>query len=635
MELTTQGFPKKISDKYTWLKLFTLNFSPLISTKGFVLFLSRWIELVYALPFIILRREILTSSEESITRTILQPFTQIWNILIHLELIPSSSQYGQQFLFYIENRYLAEAKKEMPPSPTQFNIFQHQNIALLKLGTKYLQQGTPLILQKSGTESYTYRLLKEQLPPVKLVQTVEGYVQYMLNELSTAYRQLLLTGYQAPSLSYKSLAIGQHSEIYLPIEGIPFSGKYGQQPLFYIGSRSLTEAEKNIYPSWTQFSIFQPHNMTLLDLRTNYLSQGKPLILEKSYIESYPCQPLEEPSSTGKLLQIGVRGVQDMQKESQAAYRPWPLISYQVTGLSYKSPSISQPSETYLHITQGLVTNVINLPQAIGTGGGEKSVQATESHVGDIGKELLAGDLSLLLTSYQIPGLSYKAPSIGQTGETYLHVTKGLGTNIISLSRAIRTGMAEKSVQSVESQAGDIQNELPATARPLPLTSYQIPGLDYKSLAISHTEETYLHVMKGLGINIFNKPGDRKIEEETVHSPLLVSCLDFINNGQIPGVPGPGSPWGGVLPIKEMAYQRSRSNAFEPVGAEPIYHTYPEIEPMKSMEPAQTVKKEKVIENAAPQKPPQFSKTDMDRLTDEVYRLLERKIRIEKERRGL
>jgi Tfp pilus assembly protein FimV len=211
MELITQGFSQKILDKYTWLRLFTLNFSPLISTKGFVLFLSRWIELVYALPYIILTREILTSSKEPSTITVLQPFKQIWNILVHLERIPSSSQYGQQPPSYLVTQPPAKARI----SWKNFNIFQPQNMALLNLRTNYLSQGMPLTLEKSDIKHYPYKPVEEQSLTAKPFQTAESRVQDIQRQLSTADRQLQLTSHQLLSLSYKPSTISQAVENYL------------------------------------------------------------------------------------------------------------------------------------------------------------------------------------------------------------------------------------------------------------------------------------------------------------------------------------------------------------------------------------------------------------------------------------
>lgn len=712
IELTSQAFSQATADKYTWLRLFTLNFSPLISTKGFILFLGNWIELIYALPFIILRREILTSSKGSNTETVIQPLEHVRNILIHLERTISSTQYGQQLLFYTENRHLTELKKNIYKPPAQFNIFQTQYMAPLNLVTNYLSRSISLLLERKDIERRHYQPLKEQTPAVKPFRTVESWVQDILRELPVAYYRLLITGDQTLSLIYKSMAISQPGATYLPILGIQSSGKYGQLPLFYIENLSSTGPKKNIYPSWTQFSICQPQNITLLNLGTNYLAQGAPLVHEKVQRYPYDYRPLEEPSAPEELLQTTERPIGDMQKELTAAYRPWLITSFQSPGLIYKSLAVSQPGETNFQVTKNRVTNVFNVSEAKRTSGEEKPAQTAQSQVGDVHKELTAAYRPWLLTSFQAPGLIHKSLAISQSSEFYIATTKERGTTVFNLSRATGTDGEEKSTQAVESPVGGTQEELPAVHRPwlltsfqspglsykplaisqpgriyssitpyqattgfnvsgttgtgeeeksaqsaespvrgtweelptahrsLPLTSFQALGLSYKSLAISHPGGTYVPVTNELGTPVFHlsRETGTDVEEKSVNNMLHSSYLDYTSSEQRQSASlgaGTISPWGGILPIRDLALQYSRLNVFEPGKGEPVYHTYPKTQPISPMERTQLVKKEKAVEKAAPQKPPQFSRTDMDRLTDEVYRLIERKIRIEKERRGL
>jgi hypothetical protein len=83
MELIDRKFSQKIADKYTNLKLFTTNFSPVISTKRFIPRM-KWLELVYAMPYLVLRREILNSFRRT-KNVFASAKKQIWNILVQLE----------------------------------------------------------------------------------------------------------------------------------------------------------------------------------------------------------------------------------------------------------------------------------------------------------------------------------------------------------------------------------------------------------------------------------------------------------------------------------------------------------------------------------------------------------------------
>ena len=367
MKLPNQEFSQEIVNKYTKLRLFTLNFSPRLFTKIIAPFLGRWIELVYAMPYLISRREILTTLKESRTNVVTQPIEQIWNILVHLERNFMSSQRWQQ-------------------------------------------------------------------------------------------------------------------------------------PLSYLESRPSAEVEKNIYLLLKKFDTFKPQNI----LRPVTVSERTPLTLQKSDITRYPYKPLEREAPEGE------RGI--------------PLYAKSTPG---------------------------NLPQA----------ESTQ-------KELPVSDHPLPVIDYQPLTLSYKPSPISQsTEEVTLLTTKDLGTRFFSPSQKIRTGEKEK----------------------------------------------------------------------VMYGKSLVSSLDSVSDKQKPSTSSAArarSRWGGVLPLEDEAFPRSRLNVLELGKGEPIYHTYPTIEPLTSRETHQIIREEKVIEKEVA-KSPQLPKIDVNRLADQVYQLMEKRIRIERERRGL
>jgi D-hexose-6-phosphate mutarotase len=73
------------------------------------------------------------------------------------------------------------------------------------------------------------------------------------------------------------------------------------------------------------------------------------------------------------------------------------------------------------------------------------------------------------------------------------------------------------------------------------------------------------------------------------------------------------------------------------IGATPTYHTYPEIEHV--IHTHTEVIKESVVEKEVDSRPSevtsQSATVDINRLTDQVYSSIERKLMIEKERRGI
>ena len=103
MELVDRVFSQKIVDKYTNLKLFTANFAPIISTRR-VIPHKRWLELVYAMPYLVLRREILNSFKR--TKNVFASAKQIWNILVRFDFPRSRYDYitTRSHRFSRENR---------------------------------------------------------------------------------------------------------------------------------------------------------------------------------------------------------------------------------------------------------------------------------------------------------------------------------------------------------------------------------------------------------------------------------------------------------------------------------------------------------------------------------------------------
>ena len=90
MKLIDRGFSQKIMDQHTNLQLFTTKFSPAISTKR-ISPRMKWLELVYALPYLVLRREILNSFKK--TKNVLTSVKRMWNILVRFEFPLSRYEY--------------------------------------------------------------------------------------------------------------------------------------------------------------------------------------------------------------------------------------------------------------------------------------------------------------------------------------------------------------------------------------------------------------------------------------------------------------------------------------------------------------------------------------------------------------
>jgi hypothetical protein len=141
-QLLNEGFSQRIAGRYDKSKLFTLGFSPLISARGFVRFLSRWVELVYALPYIILRKELSTFFRESRTHVITQPLEQIWNVLVHFKRTLSPIQ------FHTETGQNIRLLREM--------VRRYEKLARPGQSTLFTLKG--ITSPQSDTATYNYKL---------------------------------------------------------------------------------------------------------------------------------------------------------------------------------------------------------------------------------------------------------------------------------------------------------------------------------------------------------------------------------------------------------------------------------------------------------------------------------------------
>jgi len=86
--------------------------------------------------------------------------------------------------------------------------------------------------------------------------------------------------------------------------------------------------------------------------------------------------------------------------------------------------------------------------------------------------------------------------------------------------------------------------------------------------------------------------------------------------------------------LHNARYTKSDSSR---AGRADIYRAYPEIEHAAptNMEVIKERVIEKEVESKSPQITPQPSGIDANRLADQIYQLIERRVRIERERRGL
>ncbi len=114
--VTSDGFSRQIIRRHAGFGSFVQHFHPLISTGGIIPLLGRWIELIYAMPFFSIRREITTQRIESMTDKINQPVSLILNFLLNFS--------EQQHIFQSQSRLLDETLKKLAITMQRSYFFQ-------------------------------------------------------------------------------------------------------------------------------------------------------------------------------------------------------------------------------------------------------------------------------------------------------------------------------------------------------------------------------------------------------------------------------------------------------------------------------------------------------------------------------
>lgn len=168
-----------------------------------------------------------------------------------------------------------------------------------------------------------------------------------------------------------------------------------------------------------------------------------------------------------------------------------------------------------------------------------------------------------------------------------------------------------------------------AAGRPLRITGDQPLFSDYQRRARSQlSNENYLPVLKEPGTTLVTLWRGMRADGEG----QVTHHLDFTGRAPGQGIPPPLAEPGRW---EEKALRLSPLDLLDWGSMEPVARTYPPagVAPPGAM-PEITSNQRDTAKGMAPP-PPQPLKVDVEGLTEQVYQLLERKIRIERERRGL
>jgi hypothetical protein len=207
MELIDRKFSQKIVDKYTNLKLFTSNFAPITSTKR-IIPRMKWLELVYALPYLVLKREILNSFRRT-KNVFASAKKQIWNILVQLE--------------FPRSRHREIMKIQDPRSKIQVKPVSSSYVNLMKSRGFYFK--SPSIAEPISHENSRIEMGKEsavattdQVPMVTTPPLVVSHKPLgVSNKNQMTYALHSTSDFITPFFSYYSLdkEAGQKIPLYL------------------------------------------------------------------------------------------------------------------------------------------------------------------------------------------------------------------------------------------------------------------------------------------------------------------------------------------------------------------------------------------------------------------------------------
>ena len=273
-ELIDRGFSQKIADKYINLRLFTTNFSPIISTKR-IIPRMRWLELVYALPYLVLRREILNSFKK--TKNVFASVKQIWNILVHLE-----------FPF---NKYIT----------TRLHRFSRESRVF------YFESSSMELAQPVSRETAGIEAEKESAVP--------GY------QVPVVTTQLPVVSYKPSAVSYKNQAS------YIPPGTsdfiTPLFSYYSFKPTFFLSQKTVPVMPRGASLAQKSDAVYRPYGL----LEKEALQNEQKMLFHSKLPLTKLTQPLSHETST-----TGI----ETEKESAVTPQP-PLVSHKPSAISYKN----------------------------------------------------------------------------------------------------------------------------------------------------------------------------------------------------------------------------------------------------------------------------------------------------------
>ena len=748
-ELVDKRFSQKIMDKHTNLRLFTTNFSPVISTKR-VIPRMRWLELVYALPYLVLRREIFNSFKK--TKNVLASVKQIWNIFVHLDFPLGRYEYittrlhrfSREIVKMQDTGYKMQVKHvsgiQYPVSSPCVNLVKSRGFylksSLMELAQPASRENTRMETGKeSAFANYQVPVVTTQPPVVSHKPSdvrYEDQATYVLTSTSDFITPLFSYYSFKPAffLSQKTVPVKQRgaalilqkSDTALPPYGhleretlqngqriisyfnFKTSSMELAQPVSYENAGIETEKESAFINYQLPAVIHQPpvishkppavsdKNLETYILTSTsdfitplfsyysfkpafFLSQktvpvkqrGAALILQKSDTALPPYGHLERET-----LQNGQRIISYFNFKTSSMELAQP-VSYENAGIETEKESAFINYQLPAVIHQPPV--VSHKPPAVSDKNLEIYILTSTSDITTPLFSYYSFKPTLFLSQKAVPVKVREVSLIPQKSDAvylpYEHLER---ENLQNGQRKIISYFKSSSMElaqpvSYETARIETKKESTFTNYQLTVVTHQPPVISHKPPAVSDKNlETYILTstsdfitplfsyysfkpafflsqktvpVKQRGAALILQKSDTALppyghlERETLQNgQRIISYFNFKTSSMELAQPVSHETSTSIKPTQPL---NQKISAGEVEIEKNIYHTYPEIEHVASTHTE--IIKERVIEKEEESKPPQVTpqlpSIDANRLADQVYSFIERKMRIEKERRGL
>ena len=332
MELIDKGFTQKMADKYTNLQLFTTNFTPILSTKRISPHRG-WLELVYALPHIVLRREIFNSFKK--TKNVFASVKRIWNIFMYLDFPLSRNEYittrlhrfSREIMKIQDSRSRIQVK---PASSPSVNLVKSRNF-YFAYPYGLLERETLLNRQEifSQLKQSPMGLTQPVSPETLGLETEKGYASVNY-QLPVVMRQLLTVSHKLPAVRHED------QMTYILTNTNDFIthlfSYYSLKPSFFLRQKTVPVKQQGVFLNLQKSDAAYSH---YAHLERETLLNGQRMISNFKSSSTELAQPVSHGTSTSRI---------ETEKESASANYQLPVVTHLLPTLSHKPAVVNNES---------------------------------------------------------------------------------------------------------------------------------------------------------------------------------------------------------------------------------------------------------------------------------------------------